>query len=132
MSSHTNNTKCHYEHKCCFTLNLSFSSFSNLSLPPPFHHQCKTFIHMPTILDCIPVNQTSLMTNTLACGFPVLSCLLPFSHHCFSAQHRKMREALSLGALCLCNSRWHYIPTAQHWHFTASLECEALNKAVYC
>lgn len=45
-------------------------SFHLLSSPPPYHHCCKAFIHMPVIPDCIP---------------HLHLCLLPFSHHCFSA-----------------------------------------------
>lgn len=90
--SHTSNSRCHRGISAAFLLLYSLVFFLHvnpslylfflnlLSSPPPIRCWCKAFIHMPAIPDRIPVNRTSVAAYNSA-----LPCLLPFSHHCFSA-----------------------------------------------
>lgn len=109
----------------CLFFFFSFSAFNLLSSPPPFHHWCKAFIHMPAIPDCIPVNRISVTAHTSACRFSALPAaflsspaLSPGTAHLAQRPQRKNEKVEMLvcsfhvsGALFLVNSRWHHSPT---------------------
>ncbi len=131
--SHTSNSRRHWGISAAFLLLpslvffffFSFSAFNLLSSPPPFHHWCKAFIHMPAIPDCIPVNRISVTAHTSACRFSALPAaflsspaLSPGTAHLAQRPQRKNEKVEMLvcsfhvsGALFLVNSRWHHSPT---------------------
>lgn len=85
-------------------------SFPNLlSSPPPFHRRCKSFLHMPAIPSCIPVNRTPVTAAVSARPAASLSSLLLSLQQSF---RERVNECPPVpAALFLLDSRWRHSPT---------------------